>query len=199
MHTEWAKMIEDQFQAYHTYGELINALKSLCRERATGTMFIATPDNHFVRIVLTNGEISAASFRTKHGVEALPLIRRINAGRFKFSEGQITADAAASLPPGNDALRVLADDGMSLNAVDAAQRSLTADKIVLAPKIIERELAEYLGPIAGIVCSEHVGRIGAPRQVGDVASLLEAVAREIRDPRKVRAFKEQVWLKLTSD
>lgn len=189
-------MSGEEYQAYNTYNELIAALKSLCRARDSGTMYIATPDNQFARIVLKDGEIISLSFRTKNGAEALPLIRGIAGGRFKFSAGQMSADEEHMLPAGFDAMRLLVSD--EVGAGGGADRAVPADRMVRAPKIIEQQLAEFLGPIAGIVCEEYLTKLGAPRSTTDLNDLLEALAREIGDPIKARRFKEQVWVKLTA-
>lgn len=185
----------DDFQSYSTYAELMRALKSLCREASSGTMFIATPDNQFARIALRDGDVVSLSFRTKHGAEALPLIRGIRAGRFKFSAGQVTVDAHAKMPGnGADVLQLLLGD----QAHGASARPVPADKLVQMPRIAERVLAEFLGPIAGVVCEEHLGKLGAPRDAASAADFVEALAREVSDPAHARRFREQVWSALTA-
>lgn len=180
----------DDFQAYNTYAELMQALKSLCREASSGTMFIATPDNQFARIVLREGQVVSLSFRTKHGVEALPLIRGIRAGRFKFSAGQVAVDDNAPLAGnGTDVLRLLLGD----HAQGGPMHAIPADRLVQIPRIAERVLAEFLGPIAGVVCEEHLGKLGAPREAAAAADFIDALAREVRDPAHARRFREQVW------
>lgn len=184
----------DDFQSYSTYAELMRALKSLCREASSGTMFIATPDNQFARIALRDGNVVSLSFRTKHGTEALPLIRGIRAGRFKFSAGQVAVDDNAALAGnGADVLRVLLGD----QAHSGPARAIPADRMVQIPRIAERVLAEFLGPIASVVCEEHLGKLGAPRQGAAAADFIDALAREVRDPAHARRFREQVWGALT--
>ena len=184
----------DDFQAYNTYAELMQALKSLAREASSGTMFIATPDNQFARIVLREGHVVSLSFRTKHGAEALPLIRDIRAGRFKFSAGQVAVDDSSALPTNRDVLRLLLGD----HAHAGPAQAVPADRLAQMPRIAERVLAEYLGPIAGVVCEEHLGKLGVPREATDAADFIEALAREVRDPAHARSFRERVWSALTA-
>lgn len=183
----------DNFEAYNTYAELMQALKSLCRAASNGTMFIATPENQFARIVLRAGDVVSLSFRTKHGAEALPLIRGIRAGRFKFSEGQVAVDEGTAVASNDDVLRQLMGD----HAQNGSGRAIPADRLVQMPRIAERVLAEFLGPIAGIVCEEHLGKFGAPRDANAASDFIEALAREVRDPAQARSFREQVWAQLT--
>lgn len=184
----------DDFQSYNTYTELMQALKSLCREASSGTMFIATPDNQFARIALRDGHVVSLSFRTKHGAEALPLIRDIRAGRFKFSAGQVAADDDAALVgKGVDLLQQLLGD----HAHGGRAHAIPAHRLVQMPRIAERVLAEFLGPIAGVVCEEHLGKLGAPREAAAAADFIEALACEVRDPVQARHFREQLWAALT--
>lgn len=185
--------MSEEFKSYNTYAELMQALKSLCREASNGTMFIATPENQFARIVLRAGKVVSLSFRTKHGAEALPLIRDIRAGRFKFSEGQVAIDEGTEVEGHSDVLRLLMGD----HAHNGAARHIPADRLVQMPRIAERVLAEFLGPIAGIVCEEHLGKVGAPRDASEAVDFIEALAREVRDPAQARSFREQLWAQLT--
>lgn len=184
----------EQQEAYNTYAELIAALQSLCRENNSGTMYIATPDNQFARIVLKDGAITSLSFRTKHGAEALPLIRGIPAGRFKFSPGQVTVDAEHSLPPDYDAIAFLAAD---VGATTAAKTGLSRAALAQAPKIIEGALAEFLGPIASVVCEEYLLKHGTPQTSEALHDCLNALMREIGDPAKARRFRAAVLAALS--
>ena len=179
----------EQQEAYNTYEELIAALRSLCRESKSGTMYIATPDNQFARIVLKDGAITSLSFRTKHGAEALPLIRSIPAGRFKFSPGQLAVDAESSLPPDYDAIAFLCAD---LVPDAAAKNGLARAALTRAPKLIETALADFLGPIASMVCEEHLLKHGPPQTSQALHDFLDALAREIGDPAKARRFRTAV-------
>jgi hypothetical protein len=76
--------------------------------------------------------------------------------------------------------------GSSLDAGDVVGR--------LRP-LIERELAEFLGPMAGLICQEHL----ADRTHLDpleIAKLVEAIAKEIGDPAKEERFKQRVVAQL---
>lgn len=180
----------EQQEAYNTYEELIAALRSLCRESNSGTMYIATPDNQFARIVLKDGAITSLSFRTKHGAEALPLIRSIPAGRFKFSPGQVAVDAESSLPPDYDAIAFLCADLAPVET--AAKNGLSRAALAQAPKLIETALADFLGPIAPMVCEEHLLKHGVPQTSQALRDFVDALAREIGDPAKARRFRAAV-------
>ena len=185
----------DEYQAYSSYNELMVVLVRFCREGRSGTMYIATPTNQFARIVLDRGTIVALSFRSQHGTDALPSIRGIPGGRFKFSAGQTHIDAKHALPADYNPLQMLCAGTASRAAPRGA---LPADGLAPALRMIERQLAEFLGPIAGIVCEEQLGKLGPPRKTEDLCGLLDALASEIRDPAKARRFHDQVWAKLAN-
>ena len=181
--------------AYHSYHELMRALKSLCVQKSTGTIFIATPDNHFGRIVLKGGEIIALIFGTKSGESAIPFIRAIKAGKFKFSQGPAHADGGGNLPPSPVLLsRLSADVAASGPATHSA---INKNMLGQVYRIVEGELVEIVGPIASLVCSEHKEKFGAITQASELSVMLESIAREIGDAGRARHFMERVWERLS--
>jgi hypothetical protein len=71
---------------------LLSTLHELCKMKKTGTMYISTDDNHAARFTLKNGEIVACGFSSKRGIEALELMRNINAGKYSFIESTLPAE-----------------------------------------------------------------------------------------------------------
>ena len=181
--------------AYNSYHELMQALKSLCIQRSTGTIFIATPDNHFGRIVLKGGEIISLIFGTKSGESAIPFIRAIKAGKFKFSQGHAHADGNENLPPSPVLLNRLSA-GVPASG-PAARAAVNKNMLGQVYRIVEGELVEIIGPIANLVCSEHKEKFGTITQAGELSVMLESIAREIGDAGKARHFMERVWERLS--
>ena len=181
--------------AYNSYHELLQALKSLCIQRSTGTMFIATPDNHFGRIVIKGGEVIALIFGTKSGESAIPFIRAIKTGKFKFSQGQAQADGSGTLPPSPVLLSRLSA-GVPASG-PATQAAINKNMLGQVYRVVEGELVEFVGPIASLVCSEHKEKFGAITQASELSVVLESIAREIGDPGKARHFMERVWGKMS--
>ena len=62
--------------------------------------------------------------------------------------------------------------------------------------MIESELTEFVGPIAPLLCREHIARAAAAGPPWDWRELVEAVAREIGDSAKEDRFKQQVLARL---
>jgi hypothetical protein len=189
-------MIQDQSQtSYNSYAELMGALEGLHQQRSTGTLFIATPDNHFGRIVLREGEIVSLVFGTKSGEAAIPFIRAVKSGKFRFSQGQTPTDASESLPPSPVLLRRLSTS-LAPPPVPKVPPAIDLSRLGQIYKVIEEELVEFVGPIASLICSEHKAKFGAIAKTSSLYSLLESVANEIGDPDKARQFKERVWARI---
>jgi hypothetical protein len=167
--------------------QLVTELATLCREGSTGTVFIATDDNRLARLSLNAGEIELISFHNKRGAEALALIPNIHAGRLRFDEGHKTATGTGGLPPTADILEFLSnspapDTEIAPSAGRATHQHLTADD----RRMIEDTLAEFIGPMASIVCEEHLD------QATDLESALSKLAADIDDPAQANDFLAQV-------
>lgn len=188
-------MIQEQsLTAYNSYAELMGTLEGLYQQKSTGTLFIATPDNHFGRIVLKGGEIVSLVFGTKSGEAAIPFIRAVKAGEFRFSQGQTPMDGAENLPPSPILLRRL-NTSTPAPAVKL-QPAIDIHRLGQIYRVIEDELVEFVGPIASLVCSEHKAKFGTIAKTSALYDLLESVASEIEDLEKAHLFKERVWAKI---
>lgn len=192
------------------YAELLSQLGALCSARRTGTMFIATTDNQSARIGLSEGEIVSLVFRTQRGLEAIDHIRKITAGRFSFSDTVVDRVACADLPGTPDLLGLLAGSNpppppaASPARPEAAPRTIApartppaaGPQIASAQAVIEAELTEFVGPIAPLLCREHIARAIAAGPPWDLPALVEAVSHEIGDRAKEDRFKQQALARL---
>jgi hypothetical protein len=194
------------------YSQLLLELGALCSAKRTGTMFIATTDNQSARIGLRQGEIVSLGFRTRRGLEALDHIRKITAGRFSFSDAVVDRGSSADLPYTADLLALLSgDDSPPPPAAPAAAgprpaapgRAAPVDthpvadpQLAKAQAVIEAELTEFVGPIAPLLCREHIARAAAAGPPWDFPALVEAVSREIGDRAKEDRFKQKALARL---
>jgi hypothetical protein len=193
-----------------SYRQMMTELRALCADMRTGTMFIATTDNHSARIGLRQGEIVSLVFRNQRGLEALDHIRKITAGRFSFSDAVLDKAAHADLPYTSDLLALLVGEESPLPPpapapqaaapprapAAAATPPVEHPQLVRAQAVIESELTEYVGPIAPLLCREHIARTAAAGPPWDWRELVEAVAREIGDRAKEERFKQQALARL---
>ena len=106
---------------------------------------------------------------------------------------------AASYPGTADLLALLIPE--PARAVGPPQTEPATDTPQLPETVrllIERELAEVLGPIAGLICQEHFAHAGHLDSPNDLVPLLEAIAIEIGDPTKAAGFKHEVLSKFNA-
>lgn len=179
-------------QAYAPFSDLVAALTQWSRERRSGIVYVATDTNHSAQINLEHGEIVFLAFKAKLGVSALALMQTIDACRFRFAEGAIAAQPRVPLPATNHILGELASGarrshpgGRQEQVANAAHGISGDDKAIL-----ERALAEYIGPMAAIVCPEHF------EQGRDLKAVVDALACEIPKPEQAVRFRQDVSSKL---
>ncbi len=205
--------------------QLIAELRALCAAKRTGTLFIITLENHPAQIVLRDGEIVGLSYRLTRGPEALAPLKTFGAARSRFQSEAVppsdprlppTAEVLALLgaesgpsaeraQPGSTGDAKLAGEARppvevrppaDTRPAAHAEPSVAATEVVgrLRP-LIERELAEFLGPMAPLICDEHLtGRTGLGPQ--EINKLVEAIAGEIGDPAKEAQFTQRVLSQL---
>jgi len=173
-----------------SYDALIQEVRRLCLETRTGTIFIATSENHSVRIVIQRGAITHVIARGQAGMAALAPIKEISGGRLTYSEGAIDAGKPQSLPPTSELLAMLSgeDPTSSVGAVTTALLT----HLQQSRGIIEAELTEYLGPMAAMVCDEMVARIRQGKGPTTLAAAIDHLAGELSDPTKASRFKDGV-------
>src|SRR3954464_923378 len=90
-----------------SYDALIREVRRLCLEARTGTLFIATSENHAVRIVVQRGEITHVLARGQVGMAAVASIKQITGGRLTYSEDAVDGGAPQSLPTTAELLAML--------------------------------------------------------------------------------------------
>lgn len=174
-------------QDYIPFTEIVAALKKLCGQRVTGTMFVATKANRSAQVILDRGEIVFLYFFNKRGEEALDLMSTIRAGRYRFQEGPVSRRSAL---PSTDAILQSLSSGQ--NFVDQAgeQQSIGPGLTEEQKNVLETCLAGYIGPMAGIVCEDHLGA------AADLDAAIDALAAEIPSSVQAEKFRAMVVLKL---
>lgn len=185
-------------ETYIPFGEIVVELKKLCDAGKTGVLFLATRKNKSAQIMLDGGNIVFVYFFNRRGVEALTLMLEIEAGRFRFQEGSITAKPM-DLPPTADILQNLMN-GAGMDAVSATTTSTTAsaqisDQVAssLSPdhrRELEDALAKYIGPMASIICDDHLD------SATDLHAAIDALASEIPAAEKAAQFKAEAQQRL---
>lgn len=180
-----------------TFSELVDELRRCYVEKVTGTVMAATQDNQLARILFEKGDITFLSYGLKKGLDAVTPIKGIKEARVKISQGRVGGQQSDTLPSTAEILQLFGGEQMDLvAAAQPVSMSISGNKIPNALKVIEAELIEFLGPVAQIVWSETLEQVGKPTGTRGVSSLVDALAKEVRDPVKVQRFKSQVWGKI---
>ncbi len=175
-----------------SYRELIGEVRHLCAQRQTGSVFITTSNNHAVRFALQNGTIIAVSFRQQTGLDALVSIQRITKGRLKYSDELLHHAPQAGLPSTPELLSMLHGAAAEPPEGRPANAGPVNESLARSRAVIESELAEYLGPMARVVCGEYIAT------ASNLTDLIESLAKELRDTGKASRFMERVRDRLAS-
>jgi len=167
------------------YEQLMAELKRLCAEGRTGTLFIATSENHAGQLGLRNGVVVAVRFRLKTGLEAARALAQVRAARFTFMRDLVEPPDPRQPLSSTAVLAVLTGAGAGGNA----------DTLV-AHNILTAALVEYLGPMAAIVVRDHLRE--AERAGREPADVVDALARLIEDSAGAAAFRQQATAALAA-
>ena len=146
-----------------------------------------------------DGNITFLSYGLKKGLDAVAPIKEIKKARVKISQGRVGGQQGDTLPPTAEILQLLTGEQMAPVAAQPASSTLSGSQIPNALKVVEAELVEFLGPVAQIVWAETLEKVGKPTNTRGISSLIETLAKEVRDPVKVQRFKSQVWEKIGGD
>ena len=178
-------------QAHIPLRSLVAELRQLCQERRTGFLFITTDKNRLAQINLDKGEIVFVSFQGKQGENVLPLMRQIHAGQAQFHEKAVSA-FRGSLPPTEAILSYLGgtDDGAESVGSETSAKPSNGGLPQETKVMLERVLTEFIGPMAAIVCAEHL------ETAQDLESAMEILASKIPNPEHASRFKDEVRAKL---
>lgn len=175
-------------QDYIPFPEIVDELRKLCAQKVTGTLFVATKSNRSAQLALDNGEIVFVYFFNKRGEEALELMMTIRAGRYRFQEGAVSRRDAL---PSTDAILQFLGGGQKTAAPQVRENRSTGPGLSQEQKtVLETCLAGFIGPMAGIICEDHLS------VVADLSEAIDALVAEIPSPEQAKKFRAMVLEKL---
>ncbi|MFT5699969.1 MAG: hypothetical protein ACI8ZB_002839 [Desulforhopalus sp.] len=172
-------------QDYIPFAELVDKIREFCSQKATGVLFIATKANRSAQIVIEKGSIVFVYFYNKQGQEALELMLTIQAGRYRF-QANATSPRRNKLLPTTEILDFLSGTRTVTAPAKKVRTTLTGQQ----KEVLEKVLAEYIGPMAAIICEDHLDT--AP----DLSAAIDALAEEIPSPEQAQKFRVQIEEKL---
>lgn len=187
--------------------EWMDELVLLCKERESGTVFLNIPTGESARLVLNKGTIHWIAYEQQRGVQAIELIRGIDLARLSFNPSLKLAIGEQQLPSTSDILKqlykqndkpILEHDVRAetpTNLSPGVQADLSGEKLFDQDQVrlvLEKESMEYLGPMAKIICSDHLKSMPAQLSLVQIHGLMAALKKDINDEKKGQAFMIQV-------
>ena len=170
-----------------SFVEITDQLKQHCAQGNTGTLSLATSENHHATISLKGGEVVGVAYRQFKGEAALEKIRQIRAARCSFVDGMLrTTETDFSLPSSDELLDYL--------GVSAQAPAVAVDDNTRAA--IEAEATEYFGPMAATICEEHIALGGDLNKEENLLQVLDSIAAEVGDAEKAARLKQGVLNRL---
>lgn len=134
--------------------KIIQELRRLYEEKHSGTLFITTGENHAVRFVIKDGSIASITYRTKHGLDAIPFIKKITDGTYTFASNHIflssTGSGTVSMPSTSEIFRLLrVTPDVSTRPV-LSQPAVSPQPVVPArPAVYPPTAAPKITPVSG--------------------------------------------------
>lgn len=196
------------------FSEILKQLDLLCKQKATGTLSLTTSTNRSAQVAIENGEVVFLFYSGKMGEAALAAMATIDSGRFRFQENSLpsrrmtlpaTATLLARLQSGAAATsgNAVAPNPSSNSAAVGAGSAFSNAASTAAPprggsgltaeqkQILERCLAEHIGPMAAIICEDQLrGRL-------NMEEALDALAAEVPTPAAAEQFRKMVLARLS--
>jgi len=170
-----------------TRTQLINLLKSLVNEQRTTTLYVRTNDNHLITFGVDRGEIVSMRCGAKRGERAIPMIRQMRAGTYRLDDEHTPLrNAGITLPPSQTLLLLLAEE----DEIEASDCEWVQD-------VLCKVLADYMGPIAPLVCRETVEAVGGLDSPEQVERVIDRLAREIDNSAEAERFRLRVKSELS--
>jgi hypothetical protein len=163
---------------------LYEKIKTLNKNKATGTLFAVTKKNNSLQILFNEGEIEIITFKNEQGREALEKIALINGIQFKFMKDFIPKKKKVELPDTSEIISIIGKFvGNHENENDTKKDNpLFTEEQFDAVKNI---LIDYVGPMATLLCEEYCNTNY------DINELIKKLAEEIPYEEQAIDFMEK--------
>lgn len=186
------------------YQALIETVRDFCTQRRTGTVFIVSSDNRMAQVHLESGAIVALLCRGRRGLDAIAGIRDMIAGRLRFDDNFVSASETERFD--TDQTLALLGCGAGTGTAGAGTARAAPARPPAAPAApapasggtitpahaakLESILIQYIGPMAEIVCADHVA------EASDLKALVTALSGEVPDKAQAAQFVRDAQLAL---
>ncbi len=142
-------MIKQSREKFVPFGEVVEALRTVCGDGQTGTLYIFTDKGYGAFVAFLQGRIVGIHYRTKTGEQALPLIGEIETAKYFFKNSSLSEQALSrkpdqSLPANDEIFRVIGEGtGPVRGRVNGQpEKILVVEDSAISRKAIKLALAE---------------------------------------------------------
>ena len=177
------------------YPQLLEILQELIDKQETGTLFIRSECNHLAAFTLQRGQATAVSFGPRRGDRAIPHIKEISGGTYRFDR-ESPVGAPQQLPDTRELMTLLKSNGAMNEIVNAAgSGSAGGDASDRSSRKFSKELKElltdHLGPIADVIFDDTIEEIGGNcSNTHQAQILIDRLATDI-DDAEIWQFREK--------
>jgi len=183
------------------FEEAISRLRQLCAAGSTGTLFLVSNKNHSINFALESGEIVGVMCHGKRGREGLEMMHDIVTVKYNFKDGLVLPLATPDLPSTKEILSFLDGsviampeplESQAADTVSASRGTPLKIGVEAAMSTMEEALAQHLGPVAGLVCTEFTKQLQSTPTQETLGVVIDGIAAKIANPRQSDTFKEQM-------
>lgn len=178
------------------FSEIVADLRRLTAAAATGAVFIATSDNRSAQLAFDHGKIIYLYYAGRLGVSALADMALIKSGSYRFQPGS-TALPRLELPDTETILAAL-EGGEDLaeqtrevkGSAEASGREGQTAITEAQRAVLQSCLADFVGPIAELLCEDHLG------SATDLETAIDLLAKELASNAIAQQFRSKVRSRL---
>lgn len=171
------------------YPGLYQLVADLVARKRTATLFGRTDANRSVLIAVQGGAIISLMCAGKRGRSAIAALRSVKALSYRI-EDTVAMTGGPDMPPTAEILYAMRPGTTPPEGTTADHSVLAAAQQGDGPRICQL-LAEFVGPIAPVLCSEAIGAVGGLGGPTQREQVIYALAREIDDQAETAHFIER--------
>lgn len=180
--------------------ELMQEIIGLCRQYESGTVFIATADNHLARLVLINGEVEFASMHRLKGIDAIRELASLSSGLFGFDPDLQLVTQKQDLPDTESLIQILQSGVAYSRQYGQAKPQQNDEQLLPRVKVMDilvEESTEYLGPMAAIICQDYMQKLTGAINSTDIQQVIRQLEQDINNTEKAQKFRAAVMARIS--
>ncbi len=192
-------------QPFKPISQFVQDLAQYCQDGLTGTFYLASSDNRAGAISLDRGQIIGLRYSSKADEAALEALQTLKEISYRFNNSTLIPSEVPlpATPVILEKLGLKSKPSSSVSVLEHFDEDPFLDMDTLAATTLavsedfkqrcQQELAEVIGPIAGILCQRTLEQ----HPQATPADFLEALMNQIPDPQAALDFQQrtQSWIK----